>query len=52
MTAPKSLLECLNVPEELKQYVSDYKINFIKIIKKWLTNTFLYSIICHVADER
>lgn len=27
----KSLLECLNVPEELRQYVSDYKINVFEI---------------------
>ena len=33
---PKSLLECLEIPEELKPYVSDYKINIFEIA--WLTD--------------
>lgn len=30
-TAPKTLLECLEIPEELKDFVSDYKINVFEI---------------------
>lgn len=33
-TAPKNLYDCLEIPEELKSYVSDYKINVFNIA--WL----------------
>ena len=35
-SSPKRLLECLDVPEELKPYVSDYTINVFDIA--WLTD--------------
>ena len=34
--SPKTLLECLDVPEKLKPYVSDYRINVFDIA--WLTD--------------
>ena len=35
-TAPKHLLKCFSIPEELKPYVSDYKINVFNIA--WLSD--------------
>ena len=35
-TAPKHLLDCFKVPEELKPFVSDYKINVFNIA--WLSD--------------